>query len=190
MGSSDPQADTPSRRQLLFLDRDGTVIVEKGYLTSPEGVELLPGVASGLARFRTAGYRIVIVSNQSVIGRGLCSRADVDQVNSVMLSLLSTEGVQVDGVFICPHGPEDGCDCRKPGTALLEMASNTFAVPLQGSIMIGDKPSDIEAGRRVGAFTVLVRTGYGNCYPAEATKADLVADSLLHAAQIILGLSE
>lgn len=163
----------------VFLDRDGTIIADRGYLSDPGGVELLPGATAALRRFQAAGYLLVLVSNQSAIGRGYCSRADVDAVNKRLEEKLSAEKIRLDGVYYCPHAPNEGCACRKPEPGLLLQAAEDLGVDLGASVMIGDKASDAEAGLRAGCSGNLVLS---NCPVAGfATVRDLAeaADRVL-----------
>jgi histidinol-phosphate phosphatase family protein len=144
-----------------FLDRDGSLVVERGYLADPDHIELLPGVPEALHDLRAAGYLLVVVSNQSGVGRELYSLASVHAAMARLREALRRHGVELDAIYFCPHRPEDGCACRKPGTALLERAADDLELSLARSIMIGDKLLDAETGRRAGGRGLLVRTGYG-----------------------------
>ncbi len=148
-------------RPALFLDRDGTLVVEVGYLANPDDIELLTGVAASLRTLRAAGYTLVVVSNQSGVGRGLFPLSRVYEAMAELRRKLRAQGVELDAIYFCPHRPDAGCACRKPGTMLLEQAARNLRVSLRESIMVGDKRLDAETGRRAGAQGVLVRTGYG-----------------------------
>src|SRR5208337_2615106 len=161
----------------VVLDRDGTIIVERRYLTAPEQVELLPGAAEGLRAMRALGLGLVVVTNQSAVGRGYFDRNRLDEIHARLRELLATEGVTLDGVYVCPHRPEDGCLCRKPLPALLEQAARELGFDCRDCFVVGDKPCDIEMGQAAGATTLLVRTGYGAEHEAnQAVKPDYVAD--------------
>ncbi len=147
--------------RLALLDRDGTIIVERGFPKEPDEVELIPGSAAAIRRLRSLGLRAVVVSNQSGIGRGFLTRDDVERVNARLLELLAAEGTTLDAVLYCPHAPEDGCACRKPQRTLPDRAASEFGADLARSFFVGDKRDDVDAGRNVGATTFLVRTGYG-----------------------------
>ena len=134
----------------VFLDRDGTIIEDVGYPRDPQLVRLLPGASAALRRFREHGLRLVVVSNQSGIGRGLVTQAEADAVHARFVELLDREGVALEDVRYCPHAPGDGCDCRKPEPKLLLEAARKLDVDLARSFALGDKPSDVEAGRRAG----------------------------------------
>lgn len=150
-----------SLRSAAFLDRDGTLVAERGYLANPDGLELLPGVPGALRALRDAGIPVIVVSNQSGVGRGLFPLARVYEVMARLRRTLREEGVELDAVYFCPHRPEEGCACRKPGTGLLLRAAEDQCVALASSVMVGDKRLDAATGQAAGGFGVLVRTGYG-----------------------------
>jgi D-glycero-D-manno-heptose 1,7-bisphosphate phosphatase len=161
-----------------FVDRDGTLIVERHYLDDPDRVELLPGAAQGLARLRDLGYLLLVVTNQSGLSRGYFDHQRLDAIHVRLQDLLQAHGVQLDGIYVCPHLPEHDCRCRKPRPGLIEAAAARHRFDARQSIVVGDKPCDIDLGHAVGARTFLVRTGYGSSHAA-ATTAHVVADDLL-----------
>lgn len=173
------------RRRYVILDRDGTVNFERRYLSRVDQVELLPNAAAGLRRMREAGFGLVLVTNQSGISRGFFDYARLAQIHTCLLQLLRSEGVTIDGIFVCPHLPTDNCHCRKPRTGLIERAAAELGFSPAESYVIGDKPCDIDMGRRAGAKTILVRTGYGAHYEQQGIDADLIVDDLLAAAEQI-----
>jgi D-glycero-D-manno-heptose 1,7-bisphosphate phosphatase len=168
------------RRRFVLLDRDGTLIVERHYLSDPELVELLPNAAEGLRRMQHLGFGLVVVTNQSGIGRGYFDEDRLTQIHDRMHAVLRAEGLTLDGVYYCPHTPEDDCACRKPRPGLIEQAANDLYFEPAECVVIGDKASDIRLGQRVGATTILVRTGYGEqeldklVSPPDAVVADLL----------------
>lgn len=176
-----------SPRHFVLLDRDGTVIVERNYLSDYRLVELLPGAAVGLRQIEDMGLGCLIITNQSGIGRGYFGVEELDLVHRRMLELLAGEGISVDGIFYCPHNPDQqGCSCRKPRIGLIEQAVARFGFDPSQCFVIGDKPCDIEMGRRVQAKTLLVRTGYGAQMEAERiTAPDWIVDDLAEAATVI-----
>ena len=176
---------TPPR--FVALDRDGTVIVERfRHLAEPDEVELLPGAIEGLKELNVLGLGLVVITNQSAVGRGNLDQDRLEAVHQRLRSLLASGGIQLSGIFVCPHTPDDGCFCRKPRPGLLESAARQFGVSPASSFVIGDKASDIECGRRVGATTVLVRTGYGAQVAKEGTATpDYTVNSLVDAAEVI-----
>ncbi len=173
-----------NRRRFVALDRDGTLNVERQYLSSPDQVELLHGAGAGLRTMRELGLGLVIVTNQSAVGRGYFDMARLEEIHGRLRQLLLAEGVELDGIYICPHTPEDECVCRKPLPGLLLQASRELGFDPAGALVIGDKPCDIELGRGLGATTILVRTGYGAHYEAARTVTpDCVVDDLVEAAE-------
>src|SRR6185503_15969220 len=154
--------DDAVKKQFVILDRDGTVIVERNYLSDPEGVELLPGAAAGLRKMQALGLRLVLITNQSGVGRGLFKMEAVEAVHERMISFLADQGIRLDSIFVCPHRPDEGCRCRKPEPALAHLAADRLGFNSADSVVIGDKACDIRLGENIGASTILVRTGYGD----------------------------
>ncbi len=177
-------------RAAAFLDRDGTLVREVGYLADPDALELLPSVPAALRALQAADLALVVISNQSGVGRGLFSSRRVHEAMARLRRQLRAAGVELDGIYFCPHRPEDGCRCRKPGSLLLERAAEDLGLTLRGSYMVGDKRLDVETGHRVGARGLLLRTGYGRDEEARPGTAietpDAVCDDLAAAAEWIL----
>jgi D-glycero-D-manno-heptose 1,7-bisphosphate phosphatase len=171
-------------RRFALIDRDGTINVEKHYLSDPEQLELYPGVGAAIRRLNRLGLGVAVVTNQSGIARGYFDLKRLEQIHTRLYAMLESEGAAIDGIYICPHGPADSCDCRKPlpGMVAQAVAEHHFDPAL--SFMIGDKEVDVELGRAVGAVTFLVRTGHGPAH-VEGTKADYVVDDLPEAVRII-----
>lgn len=142
----------------VFLDRDGTIIRDVHYLSRPEQVELVDGAADAIARINAALVPVIVVTNQSGIGRGFYTLADYARVRERLDQLLEQQGARIDATYMCPHKPEDGCRCRKPGTLLFERASADLGIDLSSALFIGDRLRDIEPAIRVGAPGVLVPT--------------------------------
>lgn len=173
-------------QRFVLLDRDGTIIVERVYLSDPNQVELISGASEALRRLRAVDLGLVVVTNQSGVGRGYFDTGVVDSVHQRMLTLLATEGADIDAIYICPHTPDDGCQCRKPRTELVKRAAEEHRFDPACSFVIGDKVVDIELGKNLGATTFLVRTGYGAQVAAEGrVAADYVVDDIAEAARII-----
>ncbi len=169
--------------RLVVVDRDGTLIVERPYLSDPDQVELLPNTIEGLRGFRRLGFSIAVTTNQSGIGRGYFDETTLGAIHDRLIALLDEHGAGVDAIYVCPHTPWDRCRCRKPGDGLLRQAERDFACDLRNAFVIGDKDVDIEAGRGVSATTLLVRTGYGAAFERDAAVSpDYVVDDMLHAA--------
>lgn len=143
-------------KRAVFLDRDGTLIVDRGYLHHPDQVQLLPEAVPALRSFRAWGFALVVCSNQSGIGRGLLTEAQAGEVHSRFSAAFAAYGIVFDAVHYCPHGPEDGCPCRKPEPGMLQEAAKDLSLDLGRSFMIGDKLSDVEAGHRAGCVGILL----------------------------------
>ncbi len=177
-------------RPAVFLDRDGTIIDEVGHLGEPDRVVVLPGVPEALLALAGAGYALVIITNQAGVARGYFTEADVEAVNARAAELLELEGVRLDGWYYCPHHPEltGPCDCRKPRPGMLLAAARDLDLDLGASWMVGDHPTDAEAGAAAGARPVMVKTGHGMLPGANhgpAPGVPVVAD-LAEAASLIL----
>jgi len=153
-------------QRVALIDRDGTLNIDKGYLTDPAGVELIPGVANAVGDLKLAGFLVAIVSNQSAINRGMGSKRDVDATNTEVLRQLESENsaAKIDQVVYCPHTPEDKCLCRKPLTGMFQDLLPQFRVKPAEYWMFGDKRADIEFGLNLGLppeHCFLVLTGEG-----------------------------
>lgn len=146
----------PAGKKAAFVDRDGTLNVNIDYLSDPAGYQLYPGVAEGLRLLREGGFLIIVVTNQSGIGRGIFDAKALDRIHDKMRSDLAAEGAGIDALYFCPHRPEDNCSCRKPNTALFEKAIREHGIDPTKSFVIGDMKLDVEAGRKIGARTALV----------------------------------
>ena len=174
-------------RPAVFLDRDGTIVVESHYLKDPDRVRLVPGAIEALRALRDAGYVLIVVTNQSGIARGLYDESDFHAVEARIRELLEERGVSVDAVYHCPHHPEftGPCDCRKPGTGMYERAAREHGLDPSRSWYIGDRLKDLEPARVLGGTGLLVRTGYGREQEADAVDFEVV-DDLAGAARRIL----
>jgi len=172
----------------IFLDRDGVIIENRpNYVRSWDDVFIYPLVLDALARASRSNYRIVIVTNQSVVGRGFISLEEAEMINRRLVNVIDEAGGRVDGVFMCPHHPAEGCTCRKPKPGLLLKAAKSLSLDLSTSILIGDALSDLEAGKTAGiSKLVLVRTGRGAAQSSQISTYDLgkqilVCDTLAEA---------
>jgi histidinol-phosphate phosphatase family protein len=141
----------------LFLDRDGTIIYDRGYARDPEAVELLPGAAEGLKLLAERGWSFVVVSNQSGVGRGLITPEEMDAVQNRFLDMLAAHGVNFTASYLCVHSPEIDCGCRKPAPGSLLRAVAEHGLDPTRSWMIGDREGDVLAGKAVGASTIWIR---------------------------------
>ncbi len=177
-------------RPAVFLDRDGTLIEEREYLSDPEQVRLVPGAADALRRLGEAGFALVVVTNQSGIARGFFTEADYRAVAARVEALLAAEGASLDGTYHCPHHPEvmGPCACRKPGVKLYRDAARALGLAPERSYFVGDKASDVEPAGTLGGTGVLVRTGYGAEAEEEGRVPEgvRVVDDLAAAAELIL----
>jgi D-glycero-D-manno-heptose 1,7-bisphosphate phosphatase len=146
-----------------FLDRDGTIIDEKHYIANPDDVVLTKGAVAGLRALQTAGFKLVIVTNQSGIARGLYSEADFQAVQHRLTELLTGQGIRIDGVYHCPHHPDftGACECRKPGLGMYRQAERNLGIALGNSVYIGDRLKDVLPAQEVGGVGILVSSGYG-----------------------------
>ena len=165
----------------VFLDRDGTLIAEKNYLHRPEDVEIFPGAGAALKRLADAGFKLVIVTNQSGIGRGYFTQADAERVNEHLAREFARDGVRFEKIYIAPEAPDQPSRGRKPSPQFLFDARDEFDLNLAESFMVGDKLIDLECGWNVGVKTsILVRTGYGKEVeketPEKISRAVVVGD--------------
>jgi D-glycero-D-manno-heptose 1,7-bisphosphate phosphatase len=178
-------------RRALFVDRDGTLNPDLHYLKDAERIELFRGVGESLARAHDHGFVTVCVTNQSGVERGLYTDADVERIHARLNQLLRPHRTRIDAFYYCPHAPEHGCACRKPGTLLFERARDDWEIDLGSSAIIGDRGLDVEAGHRLGMLTAIVpRPGLERTAEAElaerGVRPDLVASTFENAALRIL----
>ncbi len=173
-------------RRFVLVDRDGTINEEVDHVLEPGQLRLIPGAAGALRDLRELGLGIVVVTNQSPIARGWLSLEELEGIHARLSELLAAEGASLDGFYACPHGPDDGCDCRKPGIVLATRAAAEHGFDPAEAFVVGDHRGDVEMGRRIGARTFLVRTGHGREELAKAEPfADHVVADLAEAATII-----
>lgn len=149
-------------QRFVILDRDGVINRDSdAYIKTPEEWQPLEGSLEAIAALVRAGFRVAVITNQSGVGRGLLSEATLQRIHAKMLRAIEAAGGRIAGIYYCPHAPDDGCDCRKPATGMLDRLALELGFPLVGTPLVGDKASDMELARRVGARPILVRTGYG-----------------------------
>jgi D-glycero-D-manno-heptose 1,7-bisphosphate phosphatase len=177
-------------KRAVFLDRDGTLIEEKGYLHRCEDVVVFPEVSRALKRLLDAGFQLFMVTNQSGVGRGYFSLSDVEKVHEFLRRVWADDGIQFTKIYVAPEAPDQPSCGRKPSPAFLHDARSEFGVDLAQSYMIGDKLIDLECGWNAGVkHSILVRTGYGatleSLHPDELKRATIV-DNLSQAADWIL----
>ena len=171
----------------VFLDRDGTIMEDSNYVGDVTRVVLIAGAAPALKRLQDAGYQLFIITNQSGVGRGYFTREAVEAIHAHLDEYFGSAGVRFDRYYVCPHHPEDNCDCRKPKPRFLIEAAREYGLDLSRCFMIGDRASDIQAGATAGAKTVLVLTGGGReTLAKQEAKPDFVAEDIGEAAAWIL----
>lgn len=169
-------------RRFVLLDRDGTINEEIGYVLRPEELRLIPGAVAALRELRRLGLGLVVLTNQSPIGRGLMTQVDLDRIHARLDRMLAEGGVTLDGIESCPHRPDEGCACRKPGTLMVERAAVRMGFDPGASWLVGDHGSDLLLGRAVGARTILVLTGHG--------REELEGGAGQHADHVVADLGE
>jgi D-glycero-D-manno-heptose 1,7-bisphosphate phosphatase len=186
----------------VFLDRDGTINEEVGYLTDLDMLRLIPGAGAAIKRLNQSGFKVVVVTNQAGVARGYFTESLVKETHSRLNQMLQETGARLDGIYYCPHHPTAGnspytmeCDCRKPGTGLIERAARDNSIDIKNSYVIGDKWSDVELGQRAGSRTVLVRSGFapddpGNTRSSHITDPDFTAHDLSEAVDWIINRAE
>jgi D-glycero-D-manno-heptose 1,7-bisphosphate phosphatase len=183
----------------VFLDRDGTVNEEVGYLRDLGKLHLIPGAGTAIRRMNEAGFKVVLVTNQSGVARGYFPESLVHDAHARLEKMLESEGARIDAVYFCPHHPEAGnthytreCDCRKPKTGLIDKAVRELDIDIKHSYLVGDKWSDVELAQRAGVHDVLVTSGFsaddpGNKRAGNVRDPEFIAHSLSDAADWILG---
>jgi D-glycero-D-manno-heptose 1,7-bisphosphate phosphatase len=182
-------------RPAVFLDRDGTLIEERGYLSKLEDIALFEDTPAALRRLREAGFALVVVTNQAGIARGYFDEAFVQKAHRYLGEMLAAEGIVIDGYYYCPHHP-DGlvpeysrvCRCRKPAPGMVEQAARDLGLDIDRSFVVGDKWLDVELATNAGAHGILVRTGYGagDEQRPELRNAIAIVDTILDAANEIV----
>ncbi len=153
------------RQPAAFIDRDGTINVDSGYLNRPEHLRLIPRAGQAIARLNRAGYPVIVITNQSAIARGLLTESGLSEIHAALARQLSAFNASLQAIYHCPHHPDYGdhtsCDCRKPEPGMILRAAREQNIDLAGSIVIGDNATDLKAGWRAGCRSALVRTGCG-----------------------------
>jgi len=179
-------------KRAVFLDRDGTINIEKEYLYKKEDFEFITGAPEAIRLLNQAGFMVVVVTNQSGVARGYYTEDDVENLHRHIARELKEAGAHVDAWLYCPHHPSGRgsyalpCDCRKPLPGMLQEAARRYDIDLENSIMIGDKLADVEAGQAAGCRTILVRTGYGAGEEQHTGPQTTVCDDLLSAVKSLL----
>jgi D-glycero-D-manno-heptose 1,7-bisphosphate phosphatase len=179
------------RHRAVFLDRDGTIVEDPGFLHEPEKVKLLPGAAAAIRRLTAVDYRVVVVTNQSGIARGRYTVDDYEAVQRRLGELLAAHGARIDGAYFCPHHPQlsGPCDCRKPGLKLFREAAEAFDIDFSRSWWVGDRLADVQPARLLGGRGILVATGEGNLHQGQARALGvMVVADLARAVEEILAV--
>ena len=171
--------------KVAILDRDGTIVVDRGYLSDPAGLDFLEFAVDGLRLLHAAGYRIVVITNQSGVGRGFFALTAVDAMNARLHAMFEAIGVPLAGIYVCPHAPQDACECRKPAQQLMTRAAAELGFDPRDAVVIGDKASDVEFGLRAGARAVLIAA---ETPTAGKNLPHAVAQNLLQAARAVLAM--
>ena len=169
-----------------FLDRDGIINVDYGYVHEIEKFEFIPGVLDALKELTKSDFKIIIITDQSGIGRGYYTEEDYQTLTKYMLKEFEKNKIRIDKVYHCPHSPESKCSCRKPEIGMLEKAKKDFEIDFKKSYFIGDKTSDIQCGKNTGCKTILVKTGKAGNDMAYDVKPDFIAEDLKGAVDYIL----
>ncbi|HVC09001.1 MAG TPA: D-glycero-beta-D-manno-heptose 1,7-bisphosphate 7-phosphatase [Elusimicrobiota bacterium] len=195
-----------TKNKAVFLDRDGVIVTEADYLRHEKDLSLMPGAAPALVRLRRAGFKLVVVTNQSGVARGYFTLSTLARIHRALRRMLREKGARLDAIYFCPHHPEAGrraagrnrssetfsasagvrCLCRKPGTAMLEKAAKRFGIDFASSYFVGDTTTDVRTAKNAGCRSILVKTGYGGKDGAYRVKPDAIARDLAHAARLIL----
>ena len=175
-------------RSAVFIDRDGTIIAEKNYLSDPDDVELVPGTVEALHTLRMAGFALVVVTNQGGIAWGRYATEHYYAVATRLNDQLAAQGIVMDATYYCPHHPArtGPCDCRKPGLGMYRSAAVALDLDVTTSFYVGDKLSDVHPGITLGGQGILVRTGYGAGLEHEAPEGVWVVDDLRDASRVII----
>jgi D-glycero-D-manno-heptose 1,7-bisphosphate phosphatase len=173
--------DDAAPRRLALIDRDGTIIVDKVYLSDPDGIEFAPGAVEGLRLLRDAGFALALITNQSGIARGLFDVATLERIHDRLKSMLAAEGLQFKAIYFCPHGPDDGCDCRKPKPGMLRKAMRELGFKPDEVVVVGDSDADMGAAEAAGVAGVRAPAAGG-------TASSDAAHDFLEAARRACGL--
>jgi D-glycero-D-manno-heptose 1,7-bisphosphate phosphatase len=154
--------ETAAPKRLALIDRDGTIIVDKVYLRDPDGIEFAPGAIEGLRLLRDAGFALVLITNQSGIARGYFDAVMLKQIHDRLESMLLAEGLRLEAIYFCPHGPDDGCDCRKPAPGMVTTAMRDLGFCPEEVVVVGDSDADMGAAAAAGVRGVRVGAGGGS----------------------------
>jgi D-glycero-D-manno-heptose 1,7-bisphosphate phosphatase len=170
--------------KVVVLDRDGTLVIDRGYLDDPAGLQFETGAADALRLWHAHGYRLIVITNQSGVGRGLFPLERVEAMNARLHAMVQDLGARLERIYFCPHRPEAGCVCRKPALGLLTRAASELDFEPRRAVVVGDKESDVEFGRRAAARTILI--AHHAPRPTTLIQPDMVLPNLLEAARAVI----
>jgi histidinol-phosphate phosphatase family protein len=180
---------TAENNRAVFLDRDGTIVEERGYISDPDKIMLEPNTIPALKLFKRFGFRLIITTNQSGIARKIFNKGRLYEVHKKLETLLTLNGIHLDAIYYCPHRPEEKCRCRKPKIGMALGAKRKFNIDLKNSFSIGDKLSDVQFAKNFGGKGILVLTGFGKKERLRIKdekleiKPDFIADDIYDAAK-------
>lgn len=174
------------KNKAIILDRDGVLIHDIGYVHKVEDFRFIPKAVDALKLLSQKGFKLIIITNQSGIGRGYYTKEDFLKFNNHLINELSKNKIKIEKTYYCPHHPDESCNCRKPSTRHAEEAKKEFDIDLKRSYVIGDHPSDIEMGKKAGCKAAYVLTGHGKKHKGQAKAADFIAEDLYDAAKWIV----
>jgi len=178
--------DDKKSKPAVFVDRDGTLIEEVNFLSRVSDLEIFPFTAEAVRRLKESGFLVIVVTNQSGIGREIYTEDDMHSIHDAIQH--SLDGA-IDGFYFCPHLPDAGCDCRKPGLGMLKQAAKDFNIDLENSWIVGDKALDVQTGVNAGISAAMVMTGYGREHRDDIeNRADVIGENLLEVAEQITKL--
>jgi D-glycero-D-manno-heptose 1,7-bisphosphate phosphatase len=166
------QETTAAPKRLALIDRDGTIIVDKVHLSDPDGIEFAPGAIEGLRLLRDAGFALVLITNQSGIARGYFDAATLARIHERLQSMLAAKGLRLEAIYFCPHGPDDGCDCRKPAPGMVTRAMRDLGFRPEEVVVVGD--SDADMGAAAAAGVKGVRVAAGGSFPSIGAAPDFL----------------
>ena len=170
----------------IFIDRDGVINEDPGYVHKVEDFRFIPKAVNALKLLSQKGFKLIIITNQSGIGRGYYTKEDFLKFNNYLINELSKNKIRIERTYYCPHHPDESCNCRKPGTRHIEEAKKEFNIDLKRSYVIGDHPGDIGMGKKAGCKTAYVLTGHGKKHKESMKEADFTAKDIYEAAEWIL----
>lgn len=176
-----------ARRRAVFLDRDGTINMDSNYLRDPDEFQLIPGTGEAIKALNDAGWLVIVITDQSGIGRGWLTEETLNLIHQRMATHLAVYGAHVDAIYHCPHTPYDQCSCRKPSPEMVFRAAQEHNIDLRKSWFVGDRAKDVETGHRAGCHPALVLTGFGQGELFSAGHTDVVAEDLYGVVKTILG---